>query len=250
MGPEGTAVSYWMDSTGPTSYPALAGDLDVDVAVVGGGIAGLCTAWELVRAGRSVAVLEADRVAAGVTGHTTAKLTALHTLIYAEISALAGAEAARLYGRSQQDAVEHVARTAAELGIDCELERRAAYTYVESAERVEAVRAEAEAAAAAGLPASFVAHTGLPFPVAGAVRVENQAQLHPRRYLLALAAAIACSRPRRRSPPTSSATASGRPGWTTSPRAAPPSCASTASAARCTATGPAPCTRSRRPAPT
>ena len=191
MSGAGLAESYWMDSVAAPSYPPLAGDTEVDVAVVGGGIAGLCTAWELVQTGRSVAVLEADRVAAGVTGYTTAKLTALHTLIYAEIASSAGAESAGLYARSQLDAIEHVRRTAAELGIDCEFERRAAFTYAESSDQVADVRAEAEAAAAAGLPASFVTDTGLPFPVAGAVRVEDQAQFHPRRYLLPVAAAIA-----------------------------------------------------------
>jgi glycine/D-amino acid oxidase-like deaminating enzyme/nitrite reductase/ring-hydroxylating ferredoxin subunit len=182
--------SYWLASTGRTSYPRLEGDVEVDVAVVGGGIAGLCTAWELVRAGRRVAVLEADRIAAGVTGYTTAKLTALHTFIYADLSSSAGPAAAELYARSQQDAIEHVVGTAAELGIDCELERLPAYTYATSAEQVEQVRTETDAAAKAGLQAEFVTEVGLPFPVAGAVRVEHQAQFHPRRYLLALAEAI------------------------------------------------------------
>ncbi|MFL6052694.1 MAG: FAD-dependent oxidoreductase [Actinoallomurus sp.] len=186
----GVAESYWMASTDPTSYPPPPGDLEVDIAVVGGGIAGLCTAWELVQAGRQVTILESDRIAAGVTGHTTAKLTALHTLIYARILSSAGAEAARSYAESQQDAIDHVDRTADELGIDCELERLPAYTYVTSDEGIEQVRAEADAAAQAGLPASFVTDTGLPFPVTGAVRLENQAQFHPRRYLLGVADAI------------------------------------------------------------
>src|SRR5690606_40699213 len=59
--------SYWIQTAPGDRYPALTGDLDVDVAVIGGGIAGLCTARELARAGRSVAVLEAGRIAAGVT---------------------------------------------------------------------------------------------------------------------------------------------------------------------------------------
>ncbi|WP_240197114.1 FAD-dependent oxidoreductase [Nonomuraea lactucae] len=186
----GLAESYWMDSTEPTSYPLPAADVQVDVAVVGGGIAGLSTAWELARGGRSVAVLEADRIAAGVTGYTTAKLSALHTLVYADIRSSRGADAARLYATSQQQAIEHLARTAGELGIDCELERLPAFTYVESADQVQRVKEEAEAATSAGLPASFVTGTGLPFPIAGAVRVERQAQFHPRRYLLGLAGAV------------------------------------------------------------
>ncbi|MCK2215615.1 FAD-dependent oxidoreductase [Actinomadura sp. ATCC 31491] len=182
--------SYWMESAPPREHPPLTEDLTVDVAVIGGGIAGLSAAWELTRAGRTVAVLEADRPAAGVTGHTSAKLSAQHTLIYAELAGR-DPETARRYARSQQEAVEHVARTAAELGVDCELERRPAYTYVRSPGQVEQIRAEARAAAEAGLAASFVTGTPLPFPVAAAVRVDGQAQFHPRKYLLGLADAMA-----------------------------------------------------------
>ncbi len=183
----GTAESYWMDSTPSTAYPPLAGDLSVDVAVIGGGIAGLCTAWELVQTGQTVAVLEADRIAASVSGYTTAKLSSLHTLIYAKIRRSFGPEAARLYAQSQQQAVERVEEVCGQLGIDCELERLPGFTYVESPELVDQVRAEVDAANEAGLPASFVTETGLPFPVAGAIRVEDQAQFHPRKYLLGLA---------------------------------------------------------------
>jgi glycine/D-amino acid oxidase-like deaminating enzyme/nitrite reductase/ring-hydroxylating ferredoxin subunit len=176
-----------MESTPTTAYPPLREDVDVDVVIVGGGIAGLCTAWELVEAGRRVAVLEADRIAGSVTGYTTAKLSSLHTLIYAKLRKSFGADAARHYAQSQQQAVEHVVTVAARLGIDCHLERVPGFTYVESQEQVDQLRAEVDAAAEAGLPASFVTETRLPFPVAGAIRVEDQAQFHPRRYLLALA---------------------------------------------------------------
>ncbi|MGW0414289.1 FAD-dependent oxidoreductase [Streptomyces collinus] len=178
--------SYWLRTAPGRDHPVLTEDLAVDVAVVGAGMAGLSTAHALARAGRRVAVLEAGRAAAGVTGHTTAKLTALHTLVYDRLRRTRGPEAARLYARSQSEAIEHAAALVDELGIDCEWETRDAYTFVRDPERVDEVRAEAAAARDAGLPAAFTTETGLPFPVAGAVRVGGQAQFHPLKYLRAL----------------------------------------------------------------
>ena len=177
-----------MASTEATAYPRLDTDIEVEVAIVGGGIAGLSTAWELACAGRSVALIEAARIAGGVTGHTTAKLSSQHGLVYGRLRTTFGPEAARLYAAAQTDAVEHLAATAEQLGVDCDLERAPAFVYTESEEDVPVIRDEADAAREAGLDASFTTETGLPFPVAGAVRVEDEAQFHPRKYLLALAA--------------------------------------------------------------
>ena len=183
----GTEESYWMRSAPGAAYPRLEGEVEADVAVLGAGIAGICTAWELCEAGYRVVLLEADRIAAGVTGHTTAKLSSLHTLLYGKLRGSAGPEAARLYARSQQDAVERVAALCDRLSIECDLERVPGFTYVEGPDLLDEIGDEAIAAIDAGLPASYVSETGLPFRVAGAVRVEDQAQFHPRAYLLALA---------------------------------------------------------------
>src|SRR5215203_1591902 len=107
------ADSHWLVTAPGTPYPTLTAGLEVDVVVVGAGIAGICTAWELARTGRSVALLEADRIAAGVTGYTTAKLSSQHGLVYAQLRKSFGVEGARRYAQSQQEAVEYVERVAA-----------------------------------------------------------------------------------------------------------------------------------------
>ncbi|WP_371663203.1 FAD-dependent oxidoreductase [Streptomyces sp. NBC_00280] len=185
----GIKGSYWLETAPPgePTAPPPTRDLSVDVAVIGGGVAGLSTAWELARQGREVAVLEAGRLAAGVTAHTTAKLTALHTLVYDHLRRTRGPEGARLYAHSQSAAIRRAAEIVEELDIDCDWEEAAAFTYAEDPRGVAKLRAEAEAAREAGLPADFVTETDLPFPVAGAVRVTGQAQFHPRKYLLGLA---------------------------------------------------------------
>ncbi|MFF8378196.1 FAD-dependent oxidoreductase [Streptomyces sp. NPDC015661] len=181
--------SHWMESAPPADVlPPLEGDLSVDVVVVGAGVAGLWTARELARAGRGVVVLEAGRIAAGVSGHTTGKLTSLHGLCYERLRSRHGAEAAALYAEAQEDALRQVLRFCGERGVDAEIERRPAYTYTLDEAGAGAIRAEAAAAASAGLRATAVTATDLPYPVAAAVRVEDQAQFHPRRFLLATAA--------------------------------------------------------------
>ena len=100
--------SFWLATSPSTSYPALDRDLHVDVAVVGGGIVGVTTALLLAKEGPTVALVEADRVVGGVTGHTTAKVTSLHTLIYAELAQRLDEDAARLYGEANEAGLETI----------------------------------------------------------------------------------------------------------------------------------------------
>jgi glycine/D-amino acid oxidase-like deaminating enzyme/nitrite reductase/ring-hydroxylating ferredoxin subunit len=182
------AGSLWLDDarTGvPGALPAA-----VDVAVIGGGIAGLTTALLAARDGASVAVIEAGRAGHGVTGANTAKVSALQGTIYSTIRRHHGADAAAAYGAANEAAVERVASLADEEAIDCELARRAAYTYAAAPDQVGSVEAEAEAAQAAGLRADLVDATDLPFRVEGAVRLPGQIAFHPVRYARGLAAAI------------------------------------------------------------
>jgi glycine/D-amino acid oxidase-like deaminating enzyme/nitrite reductase/ring-hydroxylating ferredoxin subunit len=182
--------SLWVGTSERTDFPLLADDLATDVAVVGGGIAGLMTAALCKRDGRRVVLLEADRLAAGATGYTTAKLTALHGLTYDELARSFGDEAARRYADANLAGMAQVATLVDECGIACDLQQQPAFTYTTDPASVDKIRAEVAAAQRIGLDASFTTECDLPYPVEGAVRLDNQAQFHPRRYCLGLAAAI------------------------------------------------------------
>ena len=179
-----------METTPATSYPSLDRDIAVDVAVLGGGIAGLTTALLLERDGANVAVIEASRVAAGATGYTTAKVSSQHGVHYESVESSFGTEGARTYGESNQAALEWMGGLIDERGIDCDWRRKPSYAYGASEEERVQLAREAAAAQRAGLPAEYTAETELPWQEHGAVRFADQAEFHPRKYLLPLAEAL------------------------------------------------------------
>ena len=186
----GKPISFWIDSAPDTTFPALNHDIMVDVAIVGGGIAGVTTAKLLKKMGKTVAIVESKKIAEGVSGHTTAKVTSLHQLIYADLIKNLGFEKAKVYAESNQAALERVATFVTDEQIDCDFSRRSAYTFAEPEQGINEIEQEYEAALKLGLPAHFVPDTPLPFSVAGAIRFDNQAQFHPRKYLLHLAQSV------------------------------------------------------------
>ena len=129
-------------------------------------------------------------IAGGVTGHTTAKVSALQSTTYASLRARHGAAKTRDYAQGNLAAVETVARLAGELDIDCDLRRRPAATWVRDHRRRATIEAEAQAAAEAGLAVRTVDTLPLADPVAAAVVLDDQIELNARRYVLGLAGAL------------------------------------------------------------
>lgn len=157
---------------------------------MGGGIAGLLSAFELSEAGLRVAVLESGRLASAVTGYTTAKLTSQHGARYLCLTHEQGADVAGSYARANQDALQRIRQIASQLQIHDAIYARDAYVYGTDPSSVAALRAETQAAVDAGLPASFTTDVPVPFETVGAVRFTDQAQIHPRKLLIPLAAAL------------------------------------------------------------
>lgn len=182
--------SLWMTTSNEPQLEPLPGDVEVDVAVVGGGITGLTTALLLHQSGVRVAVLEAGDLAASTSGFTTGKFTSLHRLIYADLARRVGDQAAAQYAAANQEAIEQVARLTKALNIQCQFQRQSAYTYTCNPDRVGDIEEEYETAARIGLPVALDREVGLPFPVEAALRLDDQVQLHPRQYCLGLAGAI------------------------------------------------------------
>jgi glycine/D-amino acid oxidase-like deaminating enzyme/nitrite reductase/ring-hydroxylating ferredoxin subunit len=184
--------SLWVSSgSGQAKYPALQSDLGVDVAIVGGGLAGLTTAILLKRAGKSVALLEQGRICSGDTGRTTAHLTEVLDSRYFELTDNFGDDGARLVAESSRAAIDRIEMFTRQYGINCAFERVPGYLLTESRRGVRTLKRELKTALRLGIKASLVRE--VPFPgvrVRAAIRFENQAQFDPIIYARALAAQI------------------------------------------------------------
>lgn len=170
--------SLWRDKTQLPEYPPLDGDITADVLVIGGGMAGLLTAYMLTRAGADCVLVEADRLCGGVSGNTTGKITALHGAVFDKLIREFGVGRTRAYFEANSEALAEYKRLCRD--IDCDFEERDAYVY--SPDDAEVIRREAEALRRIGAPAELSDCPGLPFDTAAAVKLPGQAQFDPLRF--------------------------------------------------------------------
>jgi glycine/D-amino acid oxidase-like deaminating enzyme/nitrite reductase/ring-hydroxylating ferredoxin subunit len=183
--------SYWLETTARTAFPRLDHDVDVDVAIVGGGITGLTAAILLQREGRTVAVVEAAQVAEAETGLSSAHLATHHDLYYDDTIHRFGESKARLVAESRKAALDRIESLAREHMIACDFERVPGYLYELDEACIDELLEEAEACMRVGIGCEFVPDVPGYFETAGALRFRDQAQLHPRKYVLGLAHAFA-----------------------------------------------------------
>lgn len=175
--------SIWQMTTPQLSLPTLDGDKRTDILIIGGGLAGVLCAWFLDQAGADYILVEAKTVGSGITGKTTAKVTAQHGILYQRLLNRWGRERAQMYLEANRRAVGQYRALCRELG--CEFQEQPAYVF-SRAGRDKLLR-EVEALDELGLHTAIQQKTPLPFPVAGAVSMEGQGQLHPLEFLRTLA---------------------------------------------------------------
>ncbi len=177
------AKSVWCEFLKRPKLESLNGDIKTDVLIVGGGITGLICAYRLKNAGVDCILIEADKICSGITKNTTAKITIQHGLIYDKLTKSLGKEAAELYYRANNNALNefiNISKT-----IDCDFEEKTAFVY--SARKFNEIEREAEALNEIGCPAFLTEKTDLPFNNVLAVGVPKQAQFHPLKFCFKIA---------------------------------------------------------------
>ena len=175
--------SLWQDTANLPCFPTLQEGTKTDVLIIGGGIAGLLTAYFLKEKGIDYILVEKDKICSGVTGNTTAKITYQHSLIFHRLIKSYGADKAKLYYEANRLALEKYREMC--LSIDCEFEEKSNFVY--SLDNMKKLEKELQAAEILGVPMKYVKSVPLPLDTVGAVMCENQAQFHPLKFLSAVA---------------------------------------------------------------
>ncbi|MTI66159.1 MAG: FAD-dependent oxidoreductase [Firmicutes bacterium] len=177
--------SYWISSTDETNFSKLNKDINVDVAIVGGGMVGILSAYILKNEGLKVAIIESDKILKATTAHTTAKVTSQHSLIYDKLIKR-GKKQALQYANANETAIHIIKDIIDKEQIDCDFSYRPSFIYTKQDKNIEKIKREVKAAKDLGIKASFVKDIPLPIKIKGALKFENQAQFHPLKFLLPL----------------------------------------------------------------
>lgn len=178
--------SYWQDSANLPQFKKAGGDIHTDVLVIGGGFAGILTAYLLKESGAKVTVAEKGRIFSGNSGRTTAKITFQHGLIYHRLAKKFSVETAKKYLEANRAAFDLYKKLCADINCDYETKDNYVYTVDDFA----ALDSEMTVLQKMGYPAELCSALPLPIKTAGAVRFSEQAQFHPVKFISEIARGV------------------------------------------------------------
>lgn len=196
--------SYWIESVKDRKeYPNIKEKKESEIAIIGGGLTGLTTAYYLSKQGKKVILLEKDKICNHTSGNTTAKITSQHGLFYSYLLQSVGRTEALQYLEANEKAIENIAQIIEEEKIECDFERQDSYVFTQSEKDVEKIKKEVQALEYLNFDCDFVENIEIPIKekqkkeneeyinvqrkVLGAIKFKNQAQFNPCLYAQALA---------------------------------------------------------------
>lgn len=175
-------ISIWEQSASMPQFPTLDSDVHTDVLIIGGGIAGILTAYFLHQYGAKYVLVDKGKICSGITHNTTAKITAQHGLVYHKILADRGAYFAQLYLKANELALNKYCEFCK--NIACDFECKDNYVYSVYNRRI--LEKEMKALEKIRSKAEFCENVIIPKKTVGAVKFPNQAQFNPIKFIAAI----------------------------------------------------------------
>lgn len=187
---DGATISLWQDTVQESTFGAGAGTETYDVLIVGGGITGITTALLLQKAGNRCLVAEAHTLCFGTTGGTTSHINTFFDTSYDLIQSDFGKEATQLIAKATNQARDLFRQHVDAYGINCGYAEKDGYLYAVNNEQAEELEKIYQASKEAGVAIEYTGQIPVPVRFVKAVVYRRQAQVHPTRYVQALANAF------------------------------------------------------------
>ncbi|QDK46541.1 hypothetical protein DOM22_15875 [Bdellovibrio sp. ZAP7] len=184
--------SLWQKEFSLPDLAPLKSSIETDVCVVGAGIAGLLCAYELLRQGLRVVVLERGPLEKNQTGYTTSHLADALDDGFDHLLRIHGEETTRMFYQSHRAAISLIEKIARDENIECDFHRVNGYLFLSPEHQPSYLAKEFEAAILAGAEAVKLS-SDFPeafFKTGPAIRFENQGQIHPLKFTRGLIGAI------------------------------------------------------------
>ncbi|MBR7122442.1 MAG: FAD-dependent oxidoreductase [Oscillospiraceae bacterium] len=175
--------SVWQDTKRKRRYPIYQGQKRTQVLVIGGGMAGILCAYNLQKQGKQVLLVEAERIGGGITGKTTAVLTAQHDFLYTDMAEKFGKETAQAYLRGNLAAVREFSELSLQYPCDYEEIPSVQFTVTDT----DRLKAEVQTVKELGFSAEYMENPRLPVAAAAAVKYPAMAQFHPLKFIYGIA---------------------------------------------------------------
>lgn len=178
---------YWILSSEGKTYESLTQDYSTDYLVIGGGITGVTCLYLLTKAGLNAALIDANRIGYGTTGRNTGKATVQQGYIYSRIEKNYGLDKAREYFEINARAIQFIEDVSKACGIDCQFRRLPAYLFTQDMASMDKLDKEYEICQKLGMDCSYETNIPVPLDILGAIKMNGQAQFHPKRFVDGLA---------------------------------------------------------------
>ncbi|HAH24489.1 MAG TPA: (2Fe-2S)-binding protein [Prolixibacteraceae bacterium] len=187
---DGQTISLWQHETLPYKTNTEELPNEADVVIVGGGITGLSTAFQLQLAGKTSVVIEAQEIGFGTTGGTTAHLNTLLDTSYYEIKNHFGEENAKKTAQITKQAIDLIEKNISEYSIDCGFSRKQAYLFSQNKEQSNELEKIVIGAKEVGINMQYSMSVPTPIPFESAAMADGQGQMHIIKYLYGIAEAF------------------------------------------------------------
>lgn len=134
-------MSIWEKYQTKLEFPTLKKDKEVDILIIGGGIAGLTTMYYL-KDFSSICLVDAGNIGKGVTQNTTGKLTFLQETIYTDLEKNIGKDTAISYLNAQKEAIQIAKEIIEKEKIECDLEKVDSYIFTLNEKEIKKIKEE------------------------------------------------------------------------------------------------------------